>query len=80
MYCKLPTNGKQLPAFPLEPVRGSNPGLRGGRRVYSFLEFVLFMVCTCFIVSVPLVVYSGLVLICISSHDFFIFDYVIHIV
>ena len=32
LYCKLPTNGKQLPAFPLEPVRGSNPGLRGGRR------------------------------------------------
>ena len=32
VYCKLPTNGKQLPAFPLEPVQGSNPGLRGGRR------------------------------------------------
>ena len=32
VYCKLPTNGKQLPAFPLEPLRGSNPGLRGGRR------------------------------------------------
>ena len=32
VYRKLPTNGKQLPAFPLEPVRGSNPGLRGGRR------------------------------------------------
>ena len=32
LYCKLPTNGKQLPAFPLETVRGSNPGLRGGRR------------------------------------------------
>ena len=32
LYCKLPTNGKQLPAFPLEPVLGSNPGLRGGRR------------------------------------------------
>ena len=32
VYCKLPTNGKQLPAFPLEPMRGSNPGLRGGRR------------------------------------------------
>ena len=32
VYCKLPTNGKQLPAFPLEPVRGSNPGLGGGRR------------------------------------------------
>ena len=32
VYCKLPTNGKQLPAFPLEPVRGSNPGHRGGRR------------------------------------------------
>ena len=32
VYCKLPTNGKQLPAFPLEPVRGSNAGLRGGRR------------------------------------------------
>ena len=25
LYCKLPTNGKQLPAFPLEAVRGSNP-------------------------------------------------------
>ena len=32
LYCKLPTNGKQLPAFPLGAVRGSNPGLRGGRR------------------------------------------------
>ena len=32
VYCKLLTNGKQLPAFPLEPVRGSNPGLRGGKR------------------------------------------------
>ena len=32
LYCKLPTNGKQLPAFPLEAVLGSNPGLRGGRR------------------------------------------------
>ena len=32
VYCKLPTNGKQLPAFPLEPMWGSNPGLRGGRR------------------------------------------------
>ena len=32
VYCKLPTNGKQLPAFPLEPVWGSNPSLRGGRR------------------------------------------------
>ena len=32
LYCKLPTNGKQLPAFPLEAVRESNPGLRGGRR------------------------------------------------
>ena len=31
LYCKLPTNGKQLPAFALEPKRGSNPGLRGGR-------------------------------------------------
>ena len=32
VYCKLPTNGKQLPAFPLEALRGSNPSLRGGRR------------------------------------------------
>ena len=31
LYCKLPTIGKQLPAFPLEAVGGSNPGLRGGR-------------------------------------------------
>ena len=36
VYCKLPTNGKQLPAFPLEPVRGSNPSLRGGRRECYF--------------------------------------------
>ena len=27
-YCKLPTNGKQLPAFPLKPVQGIKP--RGG--------------------------------------------------
>ena len=32
LYCKLPTNGKQLPAYPLETVRGSNPGLRGGKQ------------------------------------------------
>ena len=32
LYCKLPTNGKQLPAFPLEAVPEPNPGLRGGRR------------------------------------------------
>ena len=25
LYCKLPTNGKQLPAFPLEAVPGSEP-------------------------------------------------------
>ena len=31
LYCKLPTNGKQLPAFPLEAVLGTEPGLRGGR-------------------------------------------------
>ena len=32
LYCKLPTIGKQLPAFPFEAVPGLNPGLRGGRR------------------------------------------------
>ena len=25
LYCKLPTNGKQLPAFPLEAVTGIEP-------------------------------------------------------
>ena len=25
LYCKLPTNGKQLPAFPLENVPGTEP-------------------------------------------------------
>ena len=25
LYCKLPTNGKQLPAFPLEAVLGIEP-------------------------------------------------------
>ena len=33
MYCNLLTNGKQVPAFPLEAVCGSNPGLSGGGRV-----------------------------------------------
>ena len=32
LYCKLPTNGKQLPALQLEAVPGTEPGLRGGRR------------------------------------------------
>ena len=32
LYCKLLTNGKHLPAFPLEAMMGSNPGLRGGRQ------------------------------------------------
>ena len=32
LYCKLPTNGKQLPAFPLEAGPGTEPGLRNGRR------------------------------------------------
>ena len=25
LYCKLPTNGKQLPAFPLKAMRGTEP-------------------------------------------------------
>ena len=29
LYCKLPTNGKQIPAFPLEVGRELNPGFRG---------------------------------------------------
>ena len=34
LYCKLPTNSKQLPAFPLEVGSGTEPDLRGGRREY----------------------------------------------
>ena len=30
MYCKLPTNGKQLPAFPLEAMPGPNLALEVG--------------------------------------------------
>ena len=33
LYCKLPTIGKQLPAF-LHRVRGLNQSVRGGRQVY----------------------------------------------
>ena len=29
LYCKLPTNGKQLPAFPLEAVPGTEPPASG---------------------------------------------------
>ena len=52
VYCKLLTNGKQLPAFPLEPMQGSNPGLRGGKREcyhsatvapFFFIEHVLLL-------------------------------------
>ena len=32
LYCKLLTDGKQLPAFPLEAMPGTKPGLRGGMR------------------------------------------------
>ena len=32
LYCKLPTYGKQLPAFPLEAMPGTEPHLRGGRQ------------------------------------------------
>ena len=32
LYCKLPTNGKQLPAFLHKALTGTNPGLRGGRQ------------------------------------------------
>ena len=32
LYCKLLTNGKQLPAVPLVVGPGSKPDLRGGRR------------------------------------------------
>ena len=31
LYCKLPTNDKQLPAFPIEVRPGTEPDLRGGR-------------------------------------------------
>ena len=32
LYCKLPTNGTELPVFHLRPCQEPNPGLRGGRR------------------------------------------------
>ena len=34
LYYKLPTSGKQLPAFPLEVGPGTEPPPRGGRREY----------------------------------------------
>ena len=34
LYCKLPTNSKQLPAFPFEAVPEPNSGLRGERREF----------------------------------------------
>ena len=41
LYCKLPTNGKQLPAFPLEAVPGTEP--RPG-----LLQEVVLYTCTLF--------------------------------
>ena len=34
VYCKLPTNGKQLPAFPLEAVPGTEPQGVGRQECY----------------------------------------------
>ena len=37
VYCKLPTNGKQLPAFPLEVVLGTEPWPQTWEARVSFL-------------------------------------------
>ena len=40
LYCKLPTNGKQLPAFPLEAVPGTEPRpQRWEARVGNYISF-----------------------------------------
>ena len=55
LYCKLPTNGKQLPAFPLEVVPGIEPRPqrwearvlplchRGPHTAYFSLNFILVL-------------------------------------
>ena len=44
LYCKLPTNGKQLPAFPFEVVQGSNPASEvGGESVTTLPPWPLSM-------------------------------------
>ena len=41
LYCKLPTNGKQLPAFPLESVPGTEPRpQRSEARVLPFCHHI----------------------------------------
>ena len=42
LYCKLPTNSKQLPAFPLEAVPGNEPVvLRTQIKLIDILEYIL---------------------------------------
>ena len=36
LYCKLPTNGKQIPAFHLRSGQEPNSDLRGGRRECNY--------------------------------------------
>ena len=44
LYCKLPTNGKQLPAFPLEAVPGTEPqSLRWEASVTTLPPWPLYM-------------------------------------
>ena len=45
LYCKLPTNGKQLPAFPLEAVPGTEPWpQRWGARVLPLWPPILLFI------------------------------------
>ena len=44
LYCKLPTNGRQLPAFPHEAVPGIKPGLRGGIVYLQIIIWLMFNV------------------------------------
>ena len=57
LYCKLLTNGKQLPAFPLEAVPGTKPQpQRWEVRCFSYRKLVnCYDICTFFVHSISFI-------------------------
>ena len=49
LYCKLPTNGKQLPAFPLEAMPGTEPRPQRweARVFFFFIDLFGYTTCIC---------------------------------
>ena len=75
LYCKLPTNGKQLPAFPLEAVPGIEP--RPQRWLYTCIShtyvctsyYVILVFTHCHLCLAPALIRDGSVLLCLRMEN-----------